>query len=287
MKNSKSNDMKNALIAVLGFLIGYAIERLLPILLLVLWVSVSVAQVSVSPGINPLALGPIGATTASLTGTVGISGTTTSGSYLLSVQSGATQSLYVNDGFGNSSVGLIADYYHFTPANSPWQRPLVCWPGSAVAFDNSYGSGQAFITEPSAGVLQIGTTLGGTDGSIGILHALSSGTTPSISAGTGAGTGGTASINTDGTDEQGVITIAAGTAPSVSSATICTVTFGTAYRDTQPAVILWPNNAAAATLSLLPFTSGTTTGFTLKAGVAVGLGSATTYSYNYLVKGKL
>jgi hypothetical protein len=70
--------------------------------------------------------------------------------------------------------------------------------------------------------------------------------TPTIAAGTGAGTGPTVAIA--GNDNAGVITVTTGTAPA-ASATVATITFGQAFGAIPRAVILTDAGPSAAVLS--------------------------------------
>jgi hypothetical protein len=118
-------------------------------------------------------------------------------------------------------------------------------------------------------------------------HAIGGSAAPSIAAGGGAGTGGTASIL--GTDIGGQITINTGTGPG-STSTIVTVTFASVYPSTPTAVILTPGNSAANALTgnQKPYidtaTGISTTSFLVKAGGAALAGS-TTYVFQYHVQG--
>lgn len=103
----------------------------------------------------------------------------------------------------------------------------------------------------------------------------------SIVEGAGAGTGGSASIA--GSSAGGTITIVTGLTPAVNDV-IATVTYGVSYGG-NTAVVLWPANAATSILTFLPFTDGSSTGFTINAAAAVGLTGSTTYKYNYVVVG--
>ena len=108
------------------------------------------------------------------------------------------------------------------------------------------------------------------------------GSTPTIAAGTGAGTSPTISIV--GTNNGGVITVTTGTLPS-SSATLVTITYTGAFA-TGSQIILYPTNATTALLSgvSMVYTTGTTTTFTITSG-ATALTAATTYSWAYVVTG--
>jgi MinD-like ATPase involved in chromosome partitioning or flagellar assembly len=70
--------------------------------------------------------------------------------------------------------------------------------------------------------------------------------TPTIAAGTGAGTGPTVAIA--GNDNAGVITVTTGTAPA-ASATVATITFGQAFGAIPRAVVLTDAGPSAAALS--------------------------------------
>jgi hypothetical protein len=70
--------------------------------------------------------------------------------------------------------------------------------------------------------------------------------TPTIAAGTGAGTGPTVAVT--GNDNAGVITVTTGTAPA-ASATVATITFGQAFGAVPRAVILTDAGPSAAALS--------------------------------------
>jgi hypothetical protein len=117
------------------------------------------------------------------------------------------------------------------------------------------------------------------------------GGTPTIAAGTGAGTGPTISIT--GTDRAGVISLTAGTSPAGTLATIFTVTFSTAFATAPPVVICLPANQsvsaplinAAVTLTLGTFVpnSITTTQWSLSSNVQTTLVSGTQYLWYYFV----
>jgi len=119
----------------------------------------------------------------------------------------------------------------------------------------------------------------GNYGDIKFRHVIGSSTAPTIANGAGAGTSpGTPTLT--GSDAAGQISIITGTLPSVSAVAV-TVTFNAAY-GTAPYVVIWPANAAAATLGFLPYVSSTTTTFTINTG-SIALGGSTTYLYNYVV----
>lgn len=108
------------------------------------------------------------------------------------------------------------------------------------------------------------------------------GSTPSIAAGTGAGTSPTVSIV--GTNNGGVITVTTGTLPS-SSAILITVTYTGAFA-TGSQIILYPTNSNTSLLSgvSMVYTTGTTSTFTITTGTTA-LTAATIYSWAYVVTG--
>jgi hypothetical protein len=110
--------------------------------------------------------------------------------------------------------------------------------------------------------------------------------TPTIAAGTGAGT--TPTVTVAGSDQGGLITVTAGTTPA-ASATVATVTFGQAFSAVPRAVILTPAGANSAPLSgnaqvYIDSALTTTTAFVLKVG-STALTAATAYKWHYAVIG--
>jgi hypothetical protein len=119
------------------------------------------------------------------------------------------------------------------------------------------------------------------DKNVTVRHLSSITTTPTYTAGTGAGTAPT--ITVTGTDLSGNVSVLTGAAPAGTNATIVTITFNSAY-GTAPYVILQPANALTALLSGVSgvyVTSGTGT-FLIVSG-STALTTLTTYSWNYTV----
>lgn len=112
-------------------------------------------------------------------------------------------------------------------------------------------------------------------------HFLATGSTPTLTAGTGAGTGPTG-VSITGNDTRGVINFTTGTAPA-ASATIYTVTFNVPFDDAAQAMIN-PNNALATT-QIARFRPGNdgTTSFDIISVAALDAGAA--YSIRYWVIG--
>lgn len=110
--------------------------------------------------------------------------------------------------------------------------------------------------------------------------------TPTIAAGTGAGTSPTLTIT--GSDQAGYITVLTGTSPT-ASATVATVTFGQAFNSAPRMVSIRSANSAAAVLSgnaaVWSDQGGlSSTVFTLSVG-STNLAGATTYKFWYEVLG--
>jgi hypothetical protein len=103
-------------------------------------------------------------------------------------------------------------------------------------------------------------------------HIITGGSTPTIAAGTGAGTGPTVSIS--GNDTSGTITITTGTSPTAG--TLATVTFGSTY-GSAPRVTFTPDNGSAATVQY--YAGSTTSTLTLDSNNAPA--ASTTYTYFY------
>lgn len=109
---------------------------------------------------------------------------------------------------------------------------------------------------------------------------------PTIAAGTSAGTSPTLTIS--GSDQGGVLNITTGTSPS-TSATLATISFGQAFGSAPRAIILSPANSAAAALSgnaqvYADQASTSTTVFVVKVG-STALGASTAYKWHYAVIG--
>jgi len=103
-----------------------------------------------------------------------------------------------------------------------------------------------------------------------------------ITGGTGAGTAPTLSVT--GNDIGFQVTITTGSTPA-TSATICTVAFGTAYT-AAPVCVVQPRNANAIALAnaAQPLPSESTTGISLISG-GTALSASTTYVFNVIVVG--
>ena len=113
-----------------------------------------------------------------------------------------------------------------------------------------------------------------------INHAIGSSSTPSIAAGSGAGTGPTLSIA--GTDLGFKVSLTTGTA-TTSSSVLFTVTFNAAY-GASPYAVFSSSDTAAASISVSSqlYSTTTATTFTLNCG-AIALNSSTLYVWNVIL----
>lgn len=142
---------------------------------------------------------------------------------------------------------------------------------SALFWDNATSRLGIGTASPSNKLTVVGTIAG--------THLKGLGGAPSIAAGSGAGTGGSASIV--GNDTAGEVTVVAGTLPS-GSATIATVTFGSNY-GSSPFVVFSPSNPTAGLLSGLTGVHVTSTSSTLQfVSGTTGIGAGT-FKWTYHV----
>lgn len=157
-------------------------------------------------------------------------------------------------------TGLVTDLAAKAPLASP---PLTGTPSAPTATGGT-------------NTTQIATTAFVT---AAIAASLSSGSTPTVAAGAGAGTGPTISII--GTDRGGYITITPGTIPSASS-TVATISFGGTWAASPNAVVIGAGSTNVMGVDLAAPPSGySTAGWTLTVGtVALAAG---TYIITYAV----
>jgi hypothetical protein len=158
--------------------------------------------------------------------------------------------------------------------------------GQIMRWSNNTG-----LSTPGAGIVDVGNgTQGSTTGSLNLTnvtasnslstsHIIGTGTKPTFTPGTGAGTGGTVAIDTNGHDSSGTITVVAGTSPAASSI-IFTMTFGAAF-GTAPHCVISASNASAAAQSGLIFSTSSTTTATLTGGSSP-LTASGTYIWNFV-----
>ena len=117
-----------------------------------------------------------------------------------------------------------------------------------------------------------------------ISHIIGQTSTPTIAAGTGAGT--SPAISISGTDLSGYITLTTGTSP-VDSAVVATVTFNTPYSSAPKYVAISPANAKALSAAYIyspvpgDTNGSTTTTFTIVTYAT--LTASSTYKFRYSV----
>jgi hypothetical protein len=111
---------------------------------------------------------------------------------------------------------------------------------------------------------------------------ITNGSTPSISAGTGAGTSPTVSVT--GNDIAGYITITTGTSPTAGG-DVVTITFATALTNTPTSIMLTAagaNSATEFTKFYIDQSTASTTSFKIK-NTSSALTASTTYKFYYTV----
>jgi hypothetical protein len=115
-------------------------------------------------------------------------------------------------------------------------------------------------------------------GVVQVQQVMGSGSTPSMSTGSAAGTGGSHSLS--GTTLSGVLTVTTGTAPAASS-TLATMGWSLPSSTPPQGCSLMPRNANAAAASGTIFTGAPTTGgWTVNVG-GTALAASTAYSWSY------
>jgi hypothetical protein len=115
-------------------------------------------------------------------------------------------------------------------------------------------------------------------GVVQVQQVMGSGSTPSMSMGSAAGTGGSHSLS--GTTLSGVLTVTTGTAPAASS-TLATMGWTLPSSTPPQGCTLMPRNANAAAVSGTIYTGVPTTGgWTVNVG-GTALAASTAYSWSY------
>lgn len=189
----------------------------------------------------------------------------------------------LNDATTGAST-TVANAIPFAPTS-----PTLSATNTSVTYTNAYTS---FVGNPPAAGTNVTITHAyafGVNGdaifrsNLYVSHVLQN-STPTIASGAGAGTSPTISIS--GGDQSGIITVTTGTTPT-ASATVATITYGSAYiYPTASFPLLYPGNSVTAILSGLTmvYVTGNTTNFTITAGTSA-LAPATTYIWYYKVGG--
>lgn len=160
------------------------------------------------------------------------------------------------------------------------------WQGDPVGF--AYGGTGLTALGTAGQVLTVNSGATGTQWSTPSFgnpaQITTSGTSPTISVGAGAGTGGSATLNANATNLAGTVSVTTGTIPLASS-TLATITFNGAGYPNGSILVVSPANALTAALSgasTAILIGGTTTMVLTSGTVALGVG---TYAWNYVVIG--
>lgn len=118
-------------------------------------------------------------------------------------------------------------------------------------------------------------------GQVGIIHLKALGSSPTITAGTGAGTGGIAQILFGG-DAGFAVSIATGASPAAAGAVVATITFAAPFTGTAYPIVTWApvgnnyNLTAVAGFGFIPSTTG------IEIRCANTLAASTTYQFNII-----
>jgi len=196
-------------------------------------------------------------------GSLAVTGVLSSGAHTASsiTNNGTTTNSASSAGIEHGSTTIAGTPYidfHSSGNNNDYDARIIANGGTTNATGTLTVFGSSFVVTPP---LTVNHIIGGSGA-------------PTIAVGTGAGTSPTVSIS--GTDLAFKITLTTGTLPT-ASATVCTVTFNTAY-GASPHPHLTPASANTALLSgvTMVWPSATTTTYVLNSGTT-GLTAATTY----------
>jgi hypothetical protein len=153
----------------------------------------------------------------------------------------------------------------------------VAAPASGLIVSGSVGIGSS----SPAGLLSVGSSnqfqVDGS-GDVTVRQIVGSGATPTVSAGSGAGSG--ASVTVSGTVISGVVTVTTGSGPAASAA-LATVGWTLASGTPPQGCSLMPRNAAAASATGTIYTSAPATGgWTVNVG-PTALSGSTAYAWSY------
>jgi len=194
-----------------------------------------------------------------------------------------------NTSTASSTVASIAQNSFLQGYVSSLQTNVTYTDGATVYIDSALKSRtNTTITNPWAFFIKTGKAHFGGDiqatSNLNVQgHYLSTGSTPTTTNNTGAGTSPTVSIT--GTDDGGLITVTTGSSPA-NNAVVITVNY-TATFPTGTYVTLTPNNLNAAGLTGATgiYVTSTGSGFNITSG-STGLAASTQYVWSYTISGQ-
>lgn len=222
-----------------------------------------------NPNISLLTASSTTASTAALITT----NTVASGSFIPLTQetcpnATASANCYHLLGFANATNNAVYDEFHFVSTGSATNYHAQVWAGSG---------GTSYSNFPNGSFQLMATPAPGAAYSLTANHLQSNGgyAAPSVAAGTGAGSSPTLTL-THASDSDGIINLTTGTSPT-ASATVATITFGTAFA-ANPNCSVTPASASAMNVIYSPPAS--TTAFTISAP-STALTASTAYTFTY------
>lgn len=113
-----------------------------------------------------------------------------------------------------------------------------------------------------------------------VKHISGNSSTPSIAAGTGAGTGPTVVMVAGSTDLSGALSVTAGTTPTMG-AIIATITFASSYTTAPHCVAIASGDNGANSLQLPIYTNDSTSSFNIQVPSTNVLTAGLKYTWNY------
>ncbi len=181
------------------------------------------------------------------------------------------------------SIGAISyDLLRGSTPSQTWSTGYAPTSSSSTFTVSYTGQGLLAYTPPSRNTSADITV----DGTTFTNHLVSAGSSPTVVAGPGVGTGSGASVQIVGTDQSGYVKVVTGSSPSGSNAVIGTVSFATPFDAVPKPVQIWPANSAANALQstgAAPYAdvgNNTTGGWVLSSG-ATALSASATYYFGY------
>jgi hypothetical protein len=195
----------------------------------------------------------------------------TGGATLITDYAGVRVDPIASSKCGTSTGVLVSGVTNATTANRAiWIKSDIAGTGGGIVFGSA---GDVALYRASSTLLQTSTDM--------MVRHLRSSSTPTISAGVGAGTS-PPQLVVNGSDIGFSVTLTTGT--PIGTGVIFTVTYGASWGTLVPRVAASPTNAAAAALSgtSLPYNdTGSVTQMTFRSG-SVALAASTQYTWSFL-----